>query len=214
MICLVSGQVRRQLEPYSHHQVPSSVAPLERSGAAADRHGRVHQLGDIQDARSCSDRLDQPPHPALNRCQNWRGFMAQLRKNMDRRIASAIAAVWLCGSASAFAACVGSTGPGGPCSTGPGGGLSTGPGGGLSTGPGGGRSTGPGGGLSTGPGGGLSTGPGGGLSTGPGGGLSTGPGGGRSTGPSGGLSTGPGGGCSTGPGPGPDKWNRPNDACK
>src|SRR5580658_6481847 len=40
-------------------------------------------------------------------------------------------------------ACVGYTGPGGPCSTGPGGGLSTGPGGGLSTGPGGGMSTGP-----------------------------------------------------------------------
>jgi hypothetical protein len=40
-------------------------------------------------------------------------------------------------------ACVGYTGPGGPCSTGPGGGLSTGPGGGLSTGPGGGLSTGP-----------------------------------------------------------------------
>ena len=69
---------------------------------------------------------------------------------------------------SASAACVGYSGPGGPCSTGPGGGLSTGPGGGLSTGPGGGLSTGPGGGLSTGPGGGLSTGPGGGLSTGPG----------------------------------------------
>lgn len=48
-------------------------------------------------------------------------------------------------SANAFAGCVGSTGPGGPCSTGPGGGLSTGPGGGLSTGPGGGCSIGPGG---------------------------------------------------------------------
>ena len=34
------------------------------------------------------------------------------------------------------AGCIGSTGPGGPCSTGPGGGLSTGPGGGCSTGPG------------------------------------------------------------------------------
>ena len=55
-------------------------------------------------------------------------------------------------SADGFARCIGSTGPGGPCSTGPGGGLSTGPGGGLSTGPGGGLSTGPGGGLSTGPG--------------------------------------------------------------
>ena len=53
---------------------------------------------------------------------------------------------------SVSAACVGYSGPGGPCSTGPGGGLSTGPGGGLSTGPGGGLSTGPGGGLSTGPG--------------------------------------------------------------
>ena len=92
---------------------------------------------------------------------------------------------------SVSAACVGYSGPGGPCSTGPGGGLSTGPGGGLSTGPGGGLSTGPGGGLSTGPGGGWSTGPGGGLSTGPGGGLSTGPGGGLSTGPGGGLSSGP-----------------------
>ena len=51
-----------------------------------------------------------------------------------------------------YSRCVGSTGPGGPCSTGPGGGLSTGPGGGLSTGPGGGLSTGPGGGCSTGPG--------------------------------------------------------------
>ena len=47
-------------------------------------------------------------------------------------------------SGNAFARCIGSTGPGGPCSTGPGGGLSTGPGGGLSTGPGGGLSTGPG----------------------------------------------------------------------
>jgi len=41
-------------------------------------------------------------------------------------------------------ACVGSIGPGGPCSIGPGGGLSIGPGGGLSIGPGGGRSIGPG----------------------------------------------------------------------
>jgi hypothetical protein len=47
-----------------------------------------------------------------------------------------IATLTLC-SATAFAGCVGSTGPGGACSTGPGGGLSTGPGGGLSTGPGG-----------------------------------------------------------------------------
>jgi len=48
-------------------------------------------------------------------------------------------------SASAFANCVGYTGPGGPRSTGSGGGLSAGPGGGLSRGPGGGLSTGPGG---------------------------------------------------------------------
>ena len=64
----------------------------------------------------------------------------------------ALAATMTLVSASAFANCVGYTGPGGPCSTGPGGGLSTGPGGGLSTGPGGGLSTGPGGGLSSGPG--------------------------------------------------------------
>jgi hypothetical protein len=79
--------------------------------------------------------------------------------------------------------CLGSAGPGGPCSTGPGGGLSAGPGGGLSAGPGGGLSAGPGGGLSHGPGGGMSAGPGGGLSYGPGGGLSSGPGGGLSYGP-------------------------------
>ena len=55
--------------------------------------------------------------------------------------------------------CVGSIGPGGPCSIGPGGGLSIGPGGGLSIGPGGGLSIGPGGGESIGPGGGRSIGP-------------------------------------------------------
>jgi hypothetical protein len=86
--------------------------------------------------------------------------------------------------------CVGSIGPGGPCSIGPGGGLSTGPGGGRSFGPGGGLSTGPGGGQSFGPGGGLSIGPGGGKSIGPGGGLSIGPGGGKSIGPGGGRSIG------------------------
>ena len=116
---------------------------------------------------------------------------------VNKSIKAIVVAMSLFASANAFAACVGSTGPGGACSTGPGGGLSTGPGGGLSTGPGGGMSTGPGGGLSTGPGGGLSTGPGGGLSTGPGGGLSTGPG----------------GGCSTGPGGNPDPWNRANPRC-
>ena len=44
--------------------------------------------------------------------------------------------------------CVGSIGPGGPCSIGPGGGQSIGPGGGYSIGPGGGQSIGPGGGRS------------------------------------------------------------------
>jgi hypothetical protein len=39
------------------------------------------------------------------------------------------------------AACVGYSGPGGPCYTGPGGGLYTGPGGGAYTGPGGGAYT-------------------------------------------------------------------------
>jgi crotonobetainyl-CoA:carnitine CoA-transferase CaiB-like acyl-CoA transferase len=47
---------------------------------------------------------------------------------------------------SAFANCIGYSGPGGPCYTGPGGGLYTGPGGGAYTGPGGGCYTGPGGG--------------------------------------------------------------------
>jgi hypothetical protein len=93
--------------------------------------------------------------------------------------------------AAANAACVGSIGPGGPCSIGPGGGLSIGPGGGRSIGPGGGLSIGPGGGQSIGPGGGLSIGPGGGLSIGPGGGKSIGPGGGESIGPGGGRSIGP-----------------------
>jgi hypothetical protein len=79
--------------------------------------------------------------------------------------------------------CLGSSGPGGPCSAGPGGGLNAGPGGGLSYGPGGGLSYGPNGGLSYGPNGGMSYGPGGGLSYGPGGGLSSGPGGGLSYGP-------------------------------
>jgi len=105
--------------------------------------------------------------------------------------------------------CIGSIGPGGPCSIGPGGGLSIGPGGGLSIGPGGGLSIGPGGGLSIGPGGGQSIGPGGGLSIGPGGGLSIGPGGGLSIGPGGGQSIGPGGGLSIGPG---NNWRRvPSD---
>jgi hypothetical protein len=71
---------------------------------------------------------------------------------MKLKVAAIVVSSLMFVSASAFAACIGSTGPGGPCSTGPGGGLSTGPGGGLSTGPGGGLSTGPGGGLSTGPG--------------------------------------------------------------
>jgi len=101
--------------------------------------------------------------------------------------------------------CIGSIGPGGPCSIGPGGGLSIGPGGGLSIGPGGGLSIGPGGGLSIGPGGGQSIGPGGGLSIGPGGGQSIGPGGGLSIGPGGGQSIGPGGGLSIGPG---NNWRR------
>jgi hypothetical protein len=147
--------------------------------------------------------------------QNWK-LLLRTEQLMSKQLRVSVMLVFgLLVSANTYAQkCVGSTGPGGACSTGPGGGLSTGPGGGRSTGPGGGLSTGPGGGRSTGPGGGLSTGPGGGLSTGPGGGLSTGPGGGRSTGPGGGLSTGPGGGCSTGPGKSPDKWNRPNPACK
>jgi hypothetical protein len=46
-----------------------------------------------------------------------------------------------------FAACIGYSGPGGPCYTGPGGGAYTGPGGGAYTGPGGGAYTGPGGGA-------------------------------------------------------------------
>ncbi len=118
-------------------------------------------------------------------------------------------------SASAFAECIGYSGPGGPCYTGPGGGLYTGPGGGAYTGPGGGAYTGPGGGLYTGPGGGAYTGPGGGLYTGPGGGAYTGPGGGAYTGPGGGAYTGPGGGCYSGPGGGgSDKWNRPSPYCK
>ena len=71
---------------------------------------------------------------------------------MNRRVKVVLIFSLLLSSANAFADCVGSTGPGGPCSTGPGGGLSTGPGGGLSTGPGGGLSTGPGGGCYTGPG--------------------------------------------------------------
>ena len=62
---------------------------------------------------------------------------------------------------SAFAACVGYAGPGGPCYTGPGGGAYTGPGGGAYTGPGGGAYTGPGGGAYSGPGGPCSSGPGG-----------------------------------------------------
>ena len=71
---------------------------------------------------------------------------------MNRRAKIILIPSMLLSSLGAFAACIGYTGPGGPCSTSPGGGLSTGPGGGLSTGPGGGLSTGPGGGLSTGPG--------------------------------------------------------------
>src|SRR5208282_3995523 len=71
---------------------------------------------------------------------------------------------------SVSAACVGYSGPGGPCYTGPGGGLYTGPGGGAYTGPGGGAYTGPGGGAYTGPGGGAYGGPGGPCFNGPGGG--------------------------------------------
>lgn len=68
------------------------------------------------------------------------------------RIGVMVAIAFTVVSATAFAQCVASTGPGGACSTGPGGGLSTGSGGGLSTGPGNGLSTGPDGGGSTGPG--------------------------------------------------------------
>lgn len=55
---------------------------------------------------------------------------------MNHRVKAILVFGLLLSSTSAFADCVGYTGPGGPCSTGPGGGLSTGPGGGLSTGPG------------------------------------------------------------------------------
>ena len=95
---------------------------------------------------------------------------------MKNKLSTIIALCFFVAIPTASNACVGSIGPGGPCSIGPGGGLSIGPGGGLSIGPGGGLSIGPGGGLSIGPGGGRSIGPGGGESIGPGGGRSIGPG--------------------------------------